>query len=268
MKKKICYVGYIIWSVLILLTCSKQQEKQELVVWKLVNDYYNNSPFNYELDKQEVNNYTNLLKENYNPNLYIKRGFHYLNLLQIEDARKDFATVLDLNSNNTAALTGLALYYGKIYSFDSLKFYADKLFSIKPDEVAYFLRSRTHKGNIDSQIKDLDSSIKLNPDFCFAYITKATVLELNDSLESALKVLDILASQNPDSETLYSYYIQRISINEKLNNYQEVLSDLSNLAILENWTQDYLLERKIEIYKKLNDTDTVKKLEEELKQGK
>ena len=263
MKTKICSTSYMIASVIILLACSKQQEKQEVVVWKLVNNYYSSTMKNIELERQEIDNLTNLLKEGYNPNLYIKRGFYYLSLYQIEEAKNDFSTVLEVDSNNTAALTGLALYYGKIYNSDGFNFCVNKLFSIKPDEVAYFLRARTHS-DIDSKLNDLDSSIQLNQDFHFAYITKATVLEINDSLKSALKVLDILASKNPDSETLYSCYIERININKKLNNYEEVLSDLSSLAELESWSPGYLLERKIEVYKKLNDDEMVKKLEKEL----
>jgi len=262
--KKISFFGFIIGSILISLVCSKQQENQELVVWKLVNNYYNSSPFNYKLNEQEIKKLTKLLKEGYKPDLYIKRGFYYLNTLQIEEAKKDFSTVLKSDSNNVAALTGLALYYGKIYDYNNYQSYVDKIFSIKPDEVAYFLRARTHS-NIISKLNDLDTSIKLNPNFYFAYLTKATVFELNDSLKSALKVLDILGSKNPDQETLYSYYDMRIDINEKLHRYHEVLSDLSNLAKLENWSEDYLLERKIEIYKKLNDNNMIRKLEKRIK---
>ena len=251
-----------------LLSCSSKQDNKQRGIIELIENGYclpGSRVEDYQIGiKNEIEKVTKQIKNNRNDiNLYIQRGFQFKAIGEIEKAKIDFSFVLKKDSSNTFALTGLALCS---YGSETSRYFINKLLLIDEyDAVAYYLRALTHHNSPSLFLKDLEYSIELNPDFIIPYLSAGMYLSGTDSLLSALKFIDVAISKKIKPALLFIAFLTRKNINEKLGNFNDVLSDLDSMVVLDKKNSAVYLELKIDYLKKLGDSLAIREIEDTLK---
>ncbi|WP_193741292.1 tetratricopeptide repeat protein [Prochlorococcus marinus] len=95
-------------------------------------------------------------------------------------------------------------------------------------------------GDLRNAIKEVNTSISINPSNSFAYNSRGKFLRDMGYLNSALIDFDKAIKLNPE---IIEFYIDRVGILLKMNSYSEALSDFDRIIALEPKSNIWLLRR-------------------------
>lgn len=150
----------------------------------------------------------------FSESLTMKQGLEALKQFdrpgRLEEATKNFETILKHNPNNAAAVAGLSLIYSFRFTADG----QDEIWLQKADASAqqavkmnsqlalsYVARAAAtdRKGNHSQALLDHDHALVLDPENYFAWFGKATVLRKARRFDDAIKFAEIALQKFPNS---------------------------------------------------------------------
>ena len=207
---------------------------------------------NYNKDEniRKIDSLNNCISKNPYSNLFIERGFYYINISKIEDSKNDFMLVLAADSNNVYANLGMAFYFSKRFKFKESQAYVNKVIETDTlNSLAYYLKSGNQK-EVTQALIDIDKSIYLSRTFINNRIKRAMLYYSIDSLTKATEDINYAISQNPYNPDLY---IVRLLINEKKSNYEGQIDDFTKLIKINPESELSCLFERAKIFEKLGE---------------
>ena len=236
--------------VIIVKTDNKNYSKK---IEQIIDNSYKNQETIRKIDSLEK-----LIKVDPKSNLYIERGYYFINNKEYERGSEDFKLVLKSDSDNLYALLGMALYYSKISESEDSQNFVGKAFTIDTlNALAYNLRAGNRNKKIlfplmEDMLHDLSKAITISATFKDSYIKRAIIYNYMDSLDKALGDIDYIIKSAPDNPI---YYIHRMIHYEKAKNYKGLIDDYSKYMELVPESKIGYLYARASVYKVLNEYD-------------
>ena len=136
--------------------------------------------------------------------VYVNRGITYTKMGQRVNAIKDFKKALTIQPKNQMALSNLCSELVNSSNFKETLIYSSKLIKLYPASYdGYFYRgtANVNLGNHSIALEDLNQSIKLNPNYMYAWfnasVSYKAIGDTKKALEYALKAKELRMEVNP-----------------------------------------------------------------------
>ncbi len=136
--------------------------------------------------------------------VYVNRGITFTKMGQRVNAIKDFKKALTIQPKNQMALSNLCSELVNSSNFKETLIYSSKLIKLYPASYdGYFYRgtANVNLGNHSIALEDLNQSIKLNPNYMYAWfnasVSYKAIGDTKKALEYALKAKELGMEVNP-----------------------------------------------------------------------
>lgn len=172
--------------------------EQQLYLIK-ADKYYNKKDFSYAL--YYYNKYINENKSN--PDVYLQRGYCYLKLDKIKEAKSDFDLVMSMTPQDPKAINAIADYYYEIKQYEKSEAEFRKALAI--DQQNFYATARrgdiyAKLNNYSIAIREYTKAMEMTEDKTSILMQRSVAYFYSEEYSKAFVDLDMILEKEPQNE--------------------------------------------------------------------